>query len=250
MTGVNNMNEFELGTGFPLYYSYGRRRQRMSLITAIKGPNSIIVAADSRMIEIPEYRYRDDFKKVYEIGGCLLGCAGLGGYGAFLLDGFKKNPQSELRYDVHSLALDIAGSFLRDYRKMFPSDQKKPEWNLAFLLAGYKNSEKGNPVPALYTLYHESDFTPSEVVYDEFVCIGQMNKAYFIIGNNMEKLTNRGATIAISKFAIEQTARSFISVGGPIKLMEINPQNECLEIPEDDIESAVILNPESQWNPW
>jgi 20S proteasome alpha/beta subunit len=211
----------------------------MTLITAMKAKNSIIMASDSRAL-IGLSGYRDNQIKLYIINNFVLGIVGEGEIGLFLMRAHKKTLIND-NLPIDLLAKDIAVKFSESYGKWFSKTpiEKRPVVN--FILAGYATEEMPNNAATIYLFDCKKEFCPGLAgAYPIFGGFSQY--ASYLCSKYYDPNISKEKALILSAYLITETASQEVFVGGKVHIIEIPPTKGPVELEDAEINKIILAN--------
>jgi 20S proteasome alpha/beta subunit len=214
----------------------------MTLITAVQGTNSVVVACDSRgTFGAPDVAFssHDMMQKVQLVAPHVaVLIAGHGEISDNLLDEFRaslKQPIDGVTNVVHQLQQFCMSKWNQWFVNV--PFQYRPQ--VVYLIAGLDPSDKHDDysVPRIYSLISQAGFAPALHRYG-WANIGVPIYAIYIYGRKYRSNMTVDELCGLAGYAISETATQDLRVGGTIRMIKILPQG-ATALTENEIKACL-----------
>ncbi len=102
-------------------------------------------------------------------------------------------------------------------------------------LVGYRPKADGSQEPMIYMLQSQQDFAPN--LFTTGTCLtGVPQYATYLAHRYYDRSMTKDNVAALAAFLITETASQDPKVGGPLHVMEITPENGCMELSPEAIQ--------------
>jgi len=236
------MREFEEFGRFEIYSNKESGLcgvKTMTLITAMKAENSIIMASDSRTYVDPS-GYNDNQKKLFIINNFVIGIIGDGEIGLSLMRTHKKTLIDD-NFPIDLLAKNIAGKFSESYGTWFSKIPINKRPNINFILAGYTNEKTPNNEAIIYSFDHKKEFCPC-LAAENPVFGGCLQYATYLCSKYYSLNISPKKAVHLSAYLITETASRELLVGGKVHIIEILPTKPPEELGDVEINKIILAN--------
>lgn len=175
----------------------------MTVVVAAYAADGVVIASDSRETiggGNPAALYRDDQKKLFQSGPCVVGAAGSGAW----IGGLTKEIQNV------ATALDLG-------KALFSQLSANPGFPPAFCICVAAQS----PIVVLesVTAQHDGRWKKPTEVYDPWRCVGVCGVANHIMGRFLTSNMDVHQVAAVCATAVEASGVGYLNVGGPTQII-------------------------------
>ena len=215
----------------------------MTLVIAAHGRNFVVLGADSRGIVGALERERltigmDKMRKLTPIAkhvGILT--YGMGEFGESLLEGFRKEKESDLD-GATNVVEKLYVSCKERWGEWFSGVPREMRPNVGFVVAGLdqKEGEKNYTLTRIYSMESHYDF--AYALHNRFLLRGIDPLAMYILNKQYYEGMMLDDLCTLVAYAISETASVDKRVGGPIRIAIIDSKG-FREIPEQDVQSML-----------
>jgi 20S proteasome alpha/beta subunit len=217
-------------------------RDKMTLITAMKVKEAIVVATDSRGLVGTDGAYNDTQKKIEIINDLVIGIFGTGDLGLFLKQANRdalENPQSS----IDLVAKSLSHGLLQVYSQLFGGLAVEQRPFVGFILAGYRKRNPSLFEPAIYTLKNPLGFGP-ELSGNSPTFGGYSQVAEYLSSQCYTASLSIEKAICLSTYMITETSSWTANVGGRPHVFKIEPNTRPIEVEEKKIDEVIQSNNE------
>jgi 20S proteasome alpha/beta subunit len=218
----------------------------MTLLVALKGNDGMVLAADSRgTFGDPRgvTAQNDTQQKVHILSKHVaILVAGSGELGALIVDLVRQELASS-NIDGATEVLTVLRNLVRaKYSEWFPSlppvpppmlvmsGQAASRPELTFIVAGYEH----DGTPKLFTLTSQLDFPPMQHDYG-FALQGIAQYALYLLNRLYESNRTKEELTPLAVYAITETASQDGKVGGPVRVVTIEPGDQGCQFMAADV---------------
>jgi 20S proteasome alpha/beta subunit len=219
----------------------------MTLLVALRGQDGIVLAADSRgTFGDPRgvTAQNDSMQKAHVLSQHVAALvAGAGEVGDMVIDGARQAIEAATA-DTATEVMNILRETVRQaFENWFPSipaiqppqlvmtGQAASRPDLAFLVAGYEPDGS----PRIYHLLSQLDFSPMLSNYG-FAVQGIAQYALYLLNRLYEADRTVEELTALAVYVITETASQDGKVGGPVKVITIEPGAGCKALDQATVE--------------
>ena len=225
----------------------------MTLITALEGPDGLVLAADSRgtigdprgltaINDVQQKLFKlTDFSGIAISGSSELAARIIDRLSASLGEIDKQDVDAVLDASIHLLKAEYGAWFgTRPWTGAAPVIDHRPA--LVFILAGYKITD-ATAIPRIYLLSSQLDFAP-QLCPNGFMIAGIPQYAIYLMHRLYDSQMSLKSLEALAAYLITETASQDPKVGGPVRMATITSKNGFSELDVDTINTINRSNEE------
>jgi 20S proteasome alpha/beta subunit len=217
-----------------------QRINHMTLTIALRGPDGIVLASDSR--NTIGNVSNDTQVKLFQINDqCAVMFSGFTELAYFIIDSFLNGNKEKY---IDKVALTFANHARSIYLSSY---EKKPESPvLTFCLCGV---EESNPhKPPKIKIYGTSTLDFPAVLYQDTCFQGSINTPLYLAKKYYRSDLSMSQLIRLITYMQTETASSDKTVGGPLRVATITAKDGFQEITPDEIADFTLQNSEYNKN--
>ncbi len=230
----------------------------MTLLVALKGRDGLVLAADSRgTFGDPSgtTAQNDSMQKAHVLSRHVAAlAAGAGEVGALLAREATQEIAGANLDGVTPVMEALRTTVRAKYDEWFPTVPAIPAPQLAqtgqvatrpgliFIVAGFEQAAPGQLAePRIYQLQSPSDFAPMLHDYG-FAVAGVPQYALYLLNRLYEPNRTAEELTALAVYAITETASQDGKVGGPVKVITVQPDIGCMALAQEGVDEVISRN--------
>jgi len=193
----------------------------------------------------------DNMLKLYKVSdyvGVLF--AGSGEYAATLIQEIRENLNAEPIKGITPVMNRIREVVMRKYNEWFPNYLPHPlqgrpgpvKPGLAITIGGYELNEEREPIiQKIYTLNSVNNFAPAYHDYG-YALNGVAQYALYLLNRLYDSEMTVDCLTHLGAYVISETASQDGKVGGPVRIITINPERGCVQLDPQQINVILSTN--------